>query len=75
MEECDSILRSLGPVEDEEGDQMRLDYMTKQLENLQKQYQVVGSEASVCMVKEGKWGTCEEPLGIRMPTLLGHTPS
>ena len=68
LEECDSILRSVG---EEERDPCHLDYSLKHLEDPGKQYQVVASESSVFMVKEGIWGTCDDsPPCVRMPTHL-----
>ena len=63
---------SSGPAKgDDEGDQVCLDYTTKQLEDLQKQYQAVASEAITYMVKEGKWVTGEDPPpGVPIPTHL-----
>ena len=50
---------------------MRIDYTSKQLEDLLKQYQTVASEANAFMVDQVKWGTCNESSsGLRMPTHL-----
>ena len=46
-------------------------YMSKQLEDLRKQYQAVASKPSAFMVSQGKWGTCDESSpGLKMPTYL-----
>ena len=69
MEEYSSILQVLDPSDcAEEGDQLQIDYTSKQLEDLCTQYYVVTSEASTFMVGQGKWGTCHESSpGLKMP--------
>ena len=58
MEECNSILQALGPLDGkEERDSLWIDYMSKQLEDLRTKYQAVASEACYFMVSQGKWGT------------------
>ena len=55
----------------EEGDQLRTDYTSKQLEDLRMKYQAIVSEASSFMVSHRKSGTYDESSpGLKMPAHL-----
>ena len=57
--------------EDEEGDLVRMDYMSKQVEDLRKKYQTIAKEVSSFMVEQGQWGTyTEDTPDFDLPTHL-----
>ena len=55
MKQCDSVLRSLEPAEEDENeDKWLLDYKSKELIDIRNQYQAVASEVSNFVIGEGK---------------------
>ena len=71
--ESEAILKGFeagGPPK-EEDDLVRLDYTSKQVEDLRKKYQTIAKEVGSFMVEQGQWGTyTEDTPDLNLPTHL-----
>ena len=71
LAESAALLKALEEKEEEDEEQVHMDYTSKQLEGLRKKYQSIVTVISTFMVKHGQWGTySEESPDLDLPTHL-----
>ena len=69
--ESAALLKAFEDKEEEDDELVKMDYTSKQVEDLCKKYQTIVKEVSSFMVEQGQWGTySEESPDFDLPTHL-----